>query len=87
VERAERAAAESADGRMRHELRGLELRMEHAEDATRENREAVLTQLERLASRIEWRLQRLEEATGTTEVVPLPPADGARVVPIRGSEV
>ena len=48
------------DGRFRLELRALELRMEHAEAAARENREAVLVQLERLAARIEWRFQRLE---------------------------
>ncbi|HET7744784.1 MAG TPA: hypothetical protein VFK76_08575, partial [Gaiellaceae bacterium] len=51
---------DSNEGRARLELRALELRMEHAEAAARESREAVLRQLERLASRIEWRLQRLE---------------------------
>jgi chromosome segregation ATPase len=71
----------TGDGRFRLELRGLELRMEHAEAAARENREAVLTQLERLASRVEWRLQRLETAQeGYTE----PVETGAQVVPIRG---
>jgi len=73
------------DGRFRLELRGLELRMEHAEAAARENREAVLTQLERLASRIEWRLQRLEsDQTGTS--YDHAAAGGARVVPIRSNE-
>jgi chromosome segregation ATPase len=81
-------AAEAADGRLRLELRALELRVEHAEDVARENREAVLTQLERLASRIEWRLQRLEDGAGSTEVAtPSPTESGAQVVPIRGSEV
>jgi chromosome segregation ATPase len=69
------------DGRFRLELRALELRMEHAEAAARENREAVLVQLERLAARIEWRFQRLEaehdaaypEAVGGAEVVPIRP--------------
>lgn len=75
------------EGRFRLELRALELRMEHAEAAARENREAVLVQLERLASRIEWRLQRLE--TGK-EDGPLPEAaDGplAQVVSIHGGDV
>jgi chromosome segregation ATPase len=72
------------DGRFRVELRALELRMQHAEAAARENREAVLVQLERLASRIEWRLQRLEsdeemETEGTDEEPPL-----GQVVPLRG---
>ena len=60
--------------------------MEHAEAAARENRDAVLVQLERLASRIEWRLQRLE--TGKDEG-PLPEAaDGplAQVVSIHGGD-
>jgi chromosome segregation ATPase len=71
----------AGDGRFRLELRALELRMEHAEAAARENREAVLTQLERLASRVEWRLQRLESAQeGYTE----PVETGAQIVPIRG---
>ena len=72
------------DGRFRVELRALELRMQHAEAAARENREAVLVQLERLASRIEWRLQRLEsdeqtEPEGSQEEPPL-----GQVVPLRG---
>jgi chromosome segregation ATPase len=93
VESAERAASqvvvtvptdgvEQGDGRFRLELRSLELRMEHAEAAARENREAVLTQLERLASRVEWRLQRLEEAAQAGSYVE--PETGAEIVPIRG---
>lgn len=76
----------SGDGRFRLELRALELRMEHAEAASREHREAVLVQLERLASRIEWRLQRLEaeHEEATAEAV----GGGAQVVPIRsGADV
>jgi len=74
------------DGRFRLELRGLELRMEHAQAAARENREAVLTQLERLASRIEWRLQRLEsDQTGPS--YDHAAAAGAQVVPIRSNEL
>jgi hypothetical protein len=57
--------------------------MEHAEAAARENREAVLTQLERLASRVEWRLQRLEEAAQAESYVE-PEETGAQIVPIRG---
>jgi hypothetical protein len=57
--------------------------MEHAEAAARENREAVLTQLERLASRVEWRLQRLEEAAQAGSYSE-PEETGAQVVPIRG---
>jgi chromosome segregation ATPase len=76
--------AESGDGRFRLELRALELRMEHAEAAARENREAVLTQLERLASRMEWRLQRLEEAAQADSDA-AQDQTGAEVVPIRGS--
>jgi DNA repair exonuclease SbcCD ATPase subunit len=72
------------DGRFRVELRALELRMQHAEAAARENREAVLVQLERLASRIEWRLQKLEtdepaEPEGSQEEPSL-----GQVVPLRG---
>ncbi len=71
----------TGDGRFRLELRALELRMEHAEAAARENREAVLTQLERLASRVELRLQRLESTQdGYTEHV----ETKAQIVPIRG---
>lgn len=74
----------SGEGRFRLELRALELRLEHAEEAARENREAVLAQLERLASRIDWRLQRLEpeEAETFSETA----SGGAQVVPIRGAE-
>lgn len=75
----------AGEGRFRLELRALELRLEHAEEAARENREAVLVQLERLASRIDWRLQRLEpeEAETFSETA----SGGAQVVPIRGAEV
>jgi hypothetical protein len=73
------------DGRFRVELRALDLRMQHAEAAARENREAVLVQLERLASRVEWRLQRLE---GEVKPEPQEARDDEKlgeVVPIRGS--
>jgi chromosome segregation ATPase len=78
-----------ADGRLRRELRELEHRMEHAEAAARENREAVLVQIERLASRVEWRLQQLESEEPVAEGEKPAPASvpKARVVPIRGSDV
>jgi uncharacterized phage infection (PIP) family protein YhgE len=73
------------DGRFRVELRGLELRMEQLEAAARENRDAVLMQFERLASRLQWRLQQLElesaDAGYSTKAAPKPLG---QVVPIRG---
>jgi chromosome segregation protein len=72
-------AALPGDGRFRLELRALELRMEHAEAAARENREAVLVQLERLAARIDWRFKRLEEEYESRQ----PQAVGGQVVPLR----
>ena len=73
----------AGDGRFRVELRALELRIEHAEAAARESREAVLTQIERLASRMEARLQRLESEPEPPAVPAQPTADG-QVIPIRG---
>jgi hypothetical protein len=74
----------AGDGRFRLELRALELRMEHAEAAARENREAVLVQLERLAARIEWRFQRLESEyeSGQPQAI----GGGGQVVPIRPAD-
>ena len=69
------------DGRFRLEIRAVELRMEHAEAAARENREAVLVQLERLAARIEWRFQRLEAEYETRH--PQAVGGGGQVVPLR----
>jgi len=75
------------EGRFRLEVRGLELRMEHAEAAARENREAVLMQLERLASRMEWWLQRLEAAEAGTAYQPAAGfAPMGEVVPIRSND-
>jgi chromosome segregation ATPase len=71
----------AGDGRFRLELRAVELRMEHAEAAARENREAVLVQLERLAARIEWRFQRLEAEYETRH--PQAVGGGGQVVPLR----
>jgi uncharacterized coiled-coil protein SlyX len=68
------------DGRFRVELRSLGLRMEHAEAGAREDREAVLVELEHLASR----LHRLESVSGHAgdglEEVDSPVGDG---VPFR----
>jgi chromosome segregation ATPase len=72
------------DGRFRLELRAVELRVEHAEAAARENREAVLVQLERLAARIEWRFRRLEEEYEASH--PQAVGGGGQVVPIRPTE-
>jgi chromosome segregation ATPase len=72
------------DGRFRLELRALELRMEHAEAAARENREAVLVQLERLAARIEWRFKRLEAEHEAAH--PQAVSGGGQVVQIRPTE-
>ncbi len=78
------ASAVTGDGRFRLEVRALELRMDHTEAAARENREAVLTQLERLASRVDWRLHRLEGRPLSSEEQA--PQIEAQVVPIRGTE-
>ena len=77
------------DGRFRVEMRGLDQRMEQLEAAARENRDAVLMQFERLASRLQWRLQQLElestdagYSTKASSTKASPPSR-ARVVPIR----
>jgi vacuolar-type H+-ATPase subunit I/STV1 len=75
------------DGRFRVEMRAIELRIDHAEEAARENREAVLVQLERLASRIDMRLDRLETARNPSYDASEITAGGAQVVPIRGNDV
>ena len=73
------------DGRFRVELRGLELRMQELELSARENRDAVLTQFERLASRLQWRLQQLELETSDAGYAPAASAPQlGHVVPIRG---
>ncbi len=89
VERTAAAAPPQAptpgDGRFRVELRGLEQRMMSIESSAQENRDAVLTQFERLASRLQWRLQQLELETSDAEhstKAPSPPL--GQVVPIRG---
>lgn len=75
----------AGEGRFRVELRALELRLEDAEESARESREAVLTQLERLASRVEWRFQRLETPDRVAPPEQRAPArELGVVVPIRG---
>ncbi len=51
---------ERAGGELYAELRRLAQRVEEAEQAARSDREKVLTQLERMASSIDWRFRRLE---------------------------
>ncbi|HXG74961.1 MAG TPA: hypothetical protein VNJ53_00155 [Gaiellaceae bacterium] len=71
------------DGRFRMELRSLELRLQHLEQASRESREAVLTQLERLASRMEWRMHRMEAEQARPAHASLAPVRAGNVVPLR----
>ena len=88
----ERAAAAApvheptpGDGRFRVELRGIEQRMQDIESAAQESRDAVLTQFERLASRLQWRLQQLELETSDAEHSTKAPSPAlGQVVPIRG---
>jgi chromosome segregation ATPase len=74
------------DGRFRVELRGLEQRMHSLEESARENRDAVLLQFERLASRLQWRVQQLEMESADAAYGPAKPAPRplGQVVPIRG---
>jgi hypothetical protein len=50
----------SGSGELSKELRLLAERVEEAEKAAKTDREKVLTQLERMASSIDWRFRRLE---------------------------
>lgn len=75
----------TGDGRFRLELRSLELRLEQAAASAQEEREVLLAQLERMASRLEWRLQRFEAKDELAHDEPT--LTGARVVPFRGAEV
>jgi chromosome segregation ATPase len=67
VEERESASRDTGNGSYRVEIRSLAIRMDHAEAAAREHREAVLAELERLSSQIESRLQRLEDEVGATD--------------------
>ena len=75
------------DGRFRVEIRALEQRMQQLDEAARENRDAVLMQFERLASRLQWRLQQLEMESADAAYGPPKPTPAPRplgqVVPIR----
>ena len=73
------------EGRLRLELRALELRAERAEKAAGQNRDAMLAQLDRLAGQIESRFQKLE--SDPTESPHSEEARQAEVVPLRGAEV
>jgi chromosome segregation ATPase len=72
------------DGRFLVEIRGLEQRMQGLESAAQENRDAVLTQFERLASRLQWRLQQLELETSDAAQAQPEPTQLGQVVPLRG---
>lgn len=73
------------DGRLRLELRALELRSERAEKAAQQNRDAVLAQLERMTEQLESRFQKLEsDPAGPSQSEA---ADQAEVVQLRGAEV
>ncbi len=76
----------AGDGRFRLELRSFELRLEQAAASGQEEREALLAQWERMASRLEWRLQRLE-AKDAALAHDEPTLTEAQVVPFRGAEV
>ena len=77
--------ADRGEGRLRLELRALELRSERAEKAAQQNRDAVLAQLDLLAGQIESRFQQLESEPDPS-ADPEEPAH-AEVVPLRGAEV
>jgi len=58
-------APATEDGDVHRDLRSLAQRVEEAEKAAKTDREKVLTQLERLASSIDWRFRRLETGDET----------------------
>lgn len=89
--RADRPAPPSAappseeESRLLDELRALERRLESQDTAARQERDALLSGLERLGSRIDGTLQRLEsgsEATTGSGAVGV----GAEIVPLRGTD-
>ncbi len=79
------------EGRLRLELRALELRAERAEKAAQQSREAVLAQVDLLTDQVESRFQKLESETtepSSAEVDGHEEEVGhAEVVPLRGGEV
>ena len=76
----------TGDGRFRLELRALELRLEQAESAAFEGRDAVLAQLARMRLQAEAPLLR-DEGDGDDPALEDPLPAGAEVVPFRGAEV
>jgi hypothetical protein len=54
------APAKNGSGEANPDMRLLAQRVEEAEKAAKADREKVLTQLERMASSIDWRFRRLE---------------------------
>lgn len=85
AERANSLEPLAGEGRLQVQLQAVELRVEHAEAAARESRDAVLEQIERLASRIESRLQRLESEPEPDSYPPPAVTDG-QVIAIRSGE-
>lgn len=75
-----------ADGRLRLELRALELRAERAAKAAQQNRDGVLAQLERMTEQLESRFQKLESDTASPSQ-PEGAGQAAEVVQLRGAEV
>ncbi len=75
----------AGEGRLRLELRALELRAERTEKTAHQNRDAVLAQLDLLAGQMESRFQRLE--TEPADPSSSEEAGQAEVVPLRGAEV
>jgi hypothetical protein len=53
-------SARAMPGEIAHEIKALLRRVEDAEIANAEDREKLMVRLERMASSIDWRLQRLE---------------------------
>ncbi len=76
--------ASAGDGRFLVELRALDKRLEQMEVSARDDRDVSLAQIERVASRLEWRLQQLE---GEIEAPVETGAPSGRIVPIRTSDV
>ncbi|MGI8479412.1 MAG: hypothetical protein ACR2M2_06095 [Gaiellaceae bacterium] len=74
----------SGDGRLRLELRALELRAERAEKEEQQNRDAVLAQLARMAEQLESRFHKLESDAANSSQSDV--ADQAEVVQLRGAE-
>jgi hypothetical protein len=73
------------EGRLRIEVRALELRLQHAEAVGQESQQAVLLQLERLAAAIEPRLRRLEREHDDDGEEPFDPDPVGEVVSIHGT--